>query len=104
MFCSGLRSGLVGQDCQPSIRGEVLTACGNTLFSVVQHSAFVNMPVFTPTMTSSLPETCCFLRPKFTLLEGEGGREGLKEEQTKMHFFIRGAGGGTASTEHSARL
>lgn len=41
------------------------------LFSVVQYFTFVNMPSLTLTMPS-LPETCCFLRPKFTLLEGCG--------------------------------
>lgn len=70
------------------IKSEVLTVCekkrkDSALFSVVQHFTFVNMPVLTPTVTSSLPETCCFLRPKFTLLEGGGG--GFKEWETETH-------------------
>lgn len=41
--------------------------------SVAQHFTFANMPSSSPTMSRSLPETCCFLRPKFVLLEREEG-------------------------------
>lgn len=44
----------------------------SAMFTVAQHLTFVNMPVLTPTVPSSLPETCCFLRPKFNLLERLG--------------------------------
>lgn len=60
--------------------------------------------LLTPAVPSSLPETCCSLRPKFTLLEregregGEGGRggEGIKEGGE--------TGGMTTRRDNCARL
>lgn len=50
------------------------------------------MPLLTLTVPSSLPETCCFLRPKFTLLErGEGRREGRGD--TESHWKSGQTGG-----------
>lgn len=51
------------------------------------------MPLFTPIIPSSRPKACCFLRPKFTLLErggGGGGEGGIKEEGnfTCIYFFF----------------
>lgn len=72
----------------------------------MQHFTFVNMPLLTPTIPSSLPETCCFLRPKFTLLEMEGGgrgrergKDGVKDRETESRFKSGQVGG-----EHPERI
>lgn len=76
---SGSRSALIGQhylsmhqkwgvDSLWGVKKNKYSA----MFTVAQHLTFVNMPVLTPTVPSSLPETCCFLRPKFNLLERLG--------------------------------
>lgn len=55
---------------------EVLTVCEKKRKICIVQCPFVNMPLLTLTIPCSHPETCCFLRPKFTLLESEGaGRE-----------------------------
>lgn len=62
---------------------KVLTVCGEKICIVQWTCPFVNMPLLTLTIPCSHPETCCFLRPKFTFLEREGvGRE-LKKKNWK---------------------
>lgn len=47
-----------GQDCQKCIQFK------SALLRLLQHTSFVKLLVFTH------PETCCFLRPKFTFAGG----------------------------------